>query len=274
MGLFDIFKKKPVPKPAVRIYAPDIAKTNTGGIARAKQQTRNFQKDEAGLYPHEILLLSYYEKYAAGKPIAKFWEYEFGIDDVPAMMHSLQERGFADGQKLTQAGKDEIEKSEYIFYIRKARYLNISLSELSVRVNKFPNRSYRDLIWGKLNEDLMQSIKEEAWGGYTSVKYKMYLFLMEEKKYQDALMALAEYIFYEINMYGQNLTDREKDDIRKVSMALNIDDETMIDLLQKQFKRLKPPFKKFSVDEVVCVFTAYAFGHDEIAEKILKGKVR
>lgn len=82
MGLFDFLKKKSASAVNFKVYTPSAEEISESRKSLAKQETRNFQKDESGLYPHEILLLSYYEKYSAGKPVARFWQYEFGVDPM------------------------------------------------------------------------------------------------------------------------------------------------------------------------------------------------
>ncbi len=52
--------------------------------------------DKNGLKPTEILMLSYLEKYSSGKPIAKFWHYDYGVYDVWPIIKKLESMGFAD----------------------------------------------------------------------------------------------------------------------------------------------------------------------------------
>ncbi len=48
-----------------------------------------------GLYPHEILLLSYAEKYTTEqKNFQQFWIYQYGVLDVPKLLNDLQNRGY------------------------------------------------------------------------------------------------------------------------------------------------------------------------------------
>lgn len=278
MGLFDIFKKKPpLPKAATSMtaYEPTPAELEAQRKQDAKRKAENALKDEAGLYPHEILLLSYYEKYAAGKPIARFWQYEFGIDDVPALMKSLQERGFADGKILTPLGKEEAKKSEYINYVRRHKYLGLSVTDLSILVNKNPSANYRDLIWGELNKNSIEYARQGKWGLYRNERYSMYLMLMEEKRYLQALHLLFEVVCIDLNNgEGYPIAPGIVKNIRELSMRLDMSNEEMIDILRKECKDMHRPTKNFLDDEVVLVFVAYAYGHDEMAEEIINKKVQ
>ena len=270
MGLFDFLKKKSVPSVNINVYTPNAEEILESRKAHAKQETRNFQKDAAGLYPHEILLLSYYEKYSAGKEVARFWEYEFGVDDVPKLMKSLEDRGFAENGKLTDLGESEIKKGEYIQYMRRHKIYDISLSDMSILVNKHPKMSYRDLLWGEFNRLSGEYIKNRQFGLYRNMRYTMYQILMEEKRYNDALYHLAEVLFYDLNG-GKFLSIPTViiEDIRRISRKLDETDEQMIDQLQEKYKDMFTPYKNFTPDEVTCIFTAYAFGHDELAQEIL-----
>lgn len=270
MGLFDFLKKNSASSVNIKVYTKSAEEIFERKKEEAKQETRNFQKDEAGLYPHEVLLLSYYEKYSSGKSIAKFWNYEFGVDDVFELMRNLEQRGFASGGKLTKLGEEEIKKNEYIFYIRRHKSYDISLSSLSVLVNKNPKINYRDLIWGEFNRKALEYIKNRQFGMYCNTKYSMYQFLIEEKRYESALTNLAEVLFYNLN--GSNspfVSNSIIEDIRKISRILNESDENIIKILQKEYSGMFSPYKIFTNDEVVCIFVAYAFGHDEMAKEVL-----
>ena len=270
MGLFNFLKKKSAPAVNVNVYTPSAEEISESRKDCAKQEIRNFQKDEAGLYPHEILLLSYYEKYYAGKEIARFWEYEFGVDDVSALMRSLEKRGFASNGKLTDLGKEEVKRGEYIIYMRRHKFSDVSLSDMSILVNKNPDLNYRDLLWGEFNRLSGEHIAGKQFGLYRNIRYNMYRFLMEEKRYEDAFYFLAEVLFYDLN--GSTyliIAPRLIENIREISRKLDQTDEQMISNLLKEYKNMACPFKNFSKDEIACIFTAYAFGHDEMAKQIL-----
>lgn len=272
-----MFKKKtPLPKAAISMtaYEPNIEELEAQRKQDAKRKVKNALKDEAGLYPHEILLLSYYEKYAAGKPIARFWQYEFGIDDVPALMKSLQERGFANGKSLTAIGEEEVKKSEYITYVRRHKYLGISVTDLSILVNNNPNTNYRDLIWGEINKNSIEYAKQGRWGLYRSERYSMYLMLMEDKRYLQALYLLFEVVYIDMNngeVYP--IAPGIVKNIRELSMRLDMSDEEMIDILQKECEKMHKPTNNFSNDETVLVFVAYSYGHNEMAENVINKKL-
>lgn len=276
MGFMDIFKKKKSclnTRIVFSEHTPSPSEISHQGKLDALRKTKNAMKDSAGLYPHEILLLSYYKKYAAGKPIARFWQYEFGIDNVPALMKSLQARGFANENDLTPLGEEEVNKSEYITYIRRHKNFGISLTDLSILVNNNPNANYRDLIWGELNKKSIEYAKNRKWGLYRNERYSMYIMLKEEKRYLQALNLLFEVVFYDMNSGDvYPIPPGIIDDIRELSIRLDIPNEKMIEILQKECKSIYNPTNNFSNDQTVLVFVAYAYGQDKLAENVLKKK--
>lgn len=89
-------KKKP-PKSEITITTHEY----TGEELRAQQmrsaeeKIRNFQKDAAGLYPHEILMLYYAPQYKIGeKEFQNFWAYEYAVKDPKKLLDFLCSRGF------------------------------------------------------------------------------------------------------------------------------------------------------------------------------------
>lgn len=279
MGLFDFMKKKPVaPKSRVemRIHEPTKEEMEAQWKQETRERIRNFQKDEAGLYPQEILMLSYAEKYASGKPIARFWEREYGVEDVPALLAYLESKGFLSGGKLTDAGKREIQKNEYVLYMHSHKNCEISMERMSILVNKNPQMPYRDVIWGELNRLSLEHFKSHQWGLYRNTKYSMYKFLLEEKKHADAFLILAEVVFYNLN--GNNsffdVPPALIEDLRTIERNLNYTDKKMTNLLLSRFDGIYAPCRNFTNNEVSCVIIAYCFGNDEMAEEIIGRRKR
>ncbi len=279
MGLFDFMKKKPVaPKSRVemRIHEPTKEEMEAQWKQETRERIRNFQKDEAGLYPQEILMLSYAEKYASGKPIARFWEREYGVEDVPTLLAYLESKGFLSGGKLTDAGKREIQKNEYVLYMHSHKNCEIPMERMSILVNKNSQMPYRDVIWGELNRLSLEHIKSHQWGLYRNTKYSMYKFLLEEKKHADAFLILAEVVFYNLN--GNNsffdVPPALIEDLRTIERNLNYTDKKMTNLLLSRFDGIYAPCRNFTNNEVACVIIAYCFGNDEMAEEIIGRRKR
>lgn len=251
------------------------AKTANNFQVENAEISHNFQKDNAGLYPYEILMLSYLEKYAAGKEPARFWEREYGVDDVPDLIKSLEQRGFAKNGKLTEAGKSEIAKNEYVLYMHKHKYYNIPLSRMSILVNKNPNTNYRDLLWEEFNRLSVEYMQHSQFGLYRNTRFAMYQFLVEEKRYVEALPRLAEAFFYDLNgSDSPYIAPALIEGIRELERKIDYTDEKMRDELQKLFAEIYVPYQNYTNNEVIYIIIAYCFGHDEMAEEILQRHAR
>ena len=116
MGLFDLFKKNPAPTPKgpkVTISA-DKHCTVIGQngdvevfIMPIEERIKKLKPIAEGLYAHEILILSYAETFhLSGNEYQGFWWWHYGIQDVSAILKSLQSRGF-----ITEGGTDSAVKS-------------------------------------------------------------------------------------------------------------------------------------------------------------------
>lgn len=211
MGLFDIFKKRTSNLPQSPKVTPTVREKPIGWDAIAAQEGKarraEFVKDAAGLYPYEVLLLTYAEKYTAGKEIARFWLYDFGIDDVPGMLRSLEKRGFLSDGKPTEAGLQEIEKNEYIFYMRRNKDIGIPLSRMNQLAVAYPNRPYRDLIWGEYNEQYYEAVKTLNFSKMGSIRCEMAKFSLKEGRPNDAIVLLAEAAYYSLNSCHSTLPE-------------------------------------------------------------------
>ena len=154
--------------------------------------------------------------------------------------------------------------------MRRHKFYDISISDMSILVNKHPNINFRDLLWGEFNRLSNKYMQNRQYGLYRNVRYEMYRFLIEEKKYPNAFSCLAEVLFYDLNGSNSPLVPpRIIENIREISRKLDETDEQIISKLQKEYSDMFSPYKNFTPDEVNCIFTAYAFGHDEIAQEIL-----
>lgn len=279
MKLVDFSKKKSNATPETKVtiktssHAPTRAELSVQLKFEAKHRFQNYQVDEAGLYPYEILMLSYVEGYAKGKTIARFWEYQYGVDDVPALIASLERRGFCKDGSLTDAGRAEIAKNEYVLYMHRHKYTEISMEQMAILVNQNPDRNYRDLIWAEFNRLSGEYAQSGRFGLYRNTRYSMYRFLMEEKRYKNAFYHLAETVFYDLNGDSSPfMAPAIIKDLRSIQKYLDFSDVEMQDFISDSFRNIYAPYRNFSAEEVAAVVAAYSFGHDKFAEKLIKSK--
>lgn len=201
MAFFDFLKPKPKVNVSITTHEPtkdEIAK-QYADYCKAQAEKRHAEQEERandnfltlsaddladrnGLKPTEILMLSYLEKYSSGKPVAKFWHYDYGVDDVLPIIKKLETMGFAENGKLTEKGKAEINDNEYVYFYHRKSYAHLAftLPEFCRAVNAQRNVPYRDLIWGKYNKLYMEAISSPK--KCRDLRYSMYEFLVDEKK--------------------------------------------------------------------------------------------
>lgn len=275
MGFFDFFKKNKdntdntITQKRNQPYRDDF---------KSKLPERNCLKSQSGLLPHEILLLTYYEKYKAGHEIARFWSYKYGVEDVNLLMQLLEERGFASEGNLSALGLKEVEENPHVVYMhRNGSRFDVSMDELCTLVNKNPSINWRDLLWGELNRKSLMYMNNKQYGYYRNVKSSMCRMLEEEKKHEDALDILSEVFFYDLNSTGRvlpNIVPPGQIQLGK-SIIKNIDisPENLYTKTLSVYRNLFSPYKNFRADEAAFMFVCYMFGKDEDAEKILLSKV-
>lgn len=106
MGLFGFLKKKITPpqsgqnrkaktKVTASVSIVDHSDDFESQIVPIEKRVKQLKPVAEGLYVHEILLLSYAEKYhLSGDDYPGFWWWNYGIKDVHGMLNSLLARGF------------------------------------------------------------------------------------------------------------------------------------------------------------------------------------
>lgn len=126
MGLFDIFFKKKDKKveeineknnnknieinikPTISIKTDVINTPSEPEVIPVEKRIKGMKPNDAGLYPHETLLLSYAPKYyVKGNSYPGFWWYKYGIKDVDKSLKSLLDRGFLQIGSLRSAIEKE-----------------------------------------------------------------------------------------------------------------------------------------------------------------------
>lgn len=181
------------------------------------------KKLKCGLYPYQILLLEYcsYETYPNpknGYPI--FWKRDYNIENVENELFHLAKIGLIEKNingkfKLTDQGKSKLESYAYIPYLHKHKIPEISIIEMcSIMENE--KRPYRDVIWGRLNKELLQYAKYEKWGLYRNMLITMGDFLSHEGKDLDALFYYCNAAFLDVNMLSNKINDGSKIDLDTV----------------------------------------------------------
>lgn len=97
MGLFDFLKKSiGAQKPASNQMNVSFS-TNTDDTIPVSKRIAGTEPQCNGLYPHEILMLSFAPRYTVGeKTFQGFWWNSYGVKNPESVLESLKNRGFLD----------------------------------------------------------------------------------------------------------------------------------------------------------------------------------
>ena len=186
MGLLDFLKKVPQPKVTITTYEPTheelTAQWEKESSQRAAERVRNFQKDAAGLYPHEILMIHYAPSYKIGeKDFPQFWRYEYAVDDPAALLKSLYKKGFI-REATAKESLSQLKVSE----------LKSILSELGLKTTGKKDELLKRIKESASEEDLSSRILDRRYAlteaGEKELQVNQYVPYMHSHKYYDISM--------------------------------------------------------------------------------------
>jgi len=131
--------------------------------------------------------------------------------------------------------------------------------------------SYRDKIWGYLNQQSMKHFSVGNFGLYRNCRFQMSQFLREENKLKDSLAMLAEVVFYDLsgapNNYNPQFLEIYADGffpyenslaatapgiiaaIEACQKELGYTNEELVEALKERMSKLSAPIQLFTVDE-------------------------
>ncbi len=288
MGFFDFLKPKP--KVNVSIVTRDPSKNEianqyadyckTQAEKRHNEQEvraqNNFLElsaddltDEKGLKPTEILMLTYLEKYSSGKPIAKFWHYDYGVDDVWSIIKKLESMGFAENGKLTEKGKAEIKDNEYVYFWHRKSFAKyaFTLPEFCRAVNSRRDMPYRDLIWGQLNKTYLAFFTSPK--KCREIRYIMYEFLDDEKNYMQAFSMLLQIPFFDMNSSYPFVSPSVMRELKKMQKKTDFTEEDVFNMANDSYKKMLVEKQVVTPIDAAGVVTSYIFGKDALVQRTL-----
>jgi hypothetical protein len=289
VGFFDFLKQKQKVNVSITTHEPtkdEIAK-QYAGYCKAQAEKRHVEQEERaneyflelssddladknGLKPTEILMLSYLEKYSSGKPVAKFWHYDYGVDDVWPIIKKLESMGFAENGKLTEKGKAEIKDNEYVYFWNRKSFAKyaFSLPEFCRAVNERRDIHYRDLIWEQLNRINLASFTSPK--KCRELRYIMYEFLVDEKKFETAFSMLLEIPFYDMNCQYPFIAPGIMHELKKAQKNAGFTEEQIFDMAKERYGRMLVETPTVTAIDAAGIVTSYIFGKDGIAQRVLK----
>lgn len=300
-------------------------------VVPAEVRARGMSPDSFGLYPHELLMLSYAPTFTTDHTdFQQFWWWQYGVQDPRELLASLTERGFVEvggpeqavarqtaaslkdllrahglklsGNKaeivervlsllphdtineafpqrwyaLTQAGEEALAANDHIDYIHRHSTLDsLDIYSLSALRTEQPQRAWRDLVWGHLNEMSLRHAQEHQYGLYRNTRLNMARFCAEERRHRDALGLLTEVIYYDLSGMDNGFSPQRPtpapeylfpyerslatippgitDLTLKWAAAGEVDDEELRQLMATRLDRLSTRFHLFAKDEVLQI---------------------
>lgn len=169
MGLFDLFKKKSeTRKPTISMT---VRTSFDNDVMPIEKRVQGKTPSCNGLYPHEVLVLSYADKYFAKEnSFPGFWWHKYGIKNVQSILYKLSKKGLIEPGGVQDA--IQLEKGNTIKEVLKKHKLSVSGSKAAmtkrlienvpeeVLLKEFPRIPYKPTAEGE------GILKEYAWIPY------------------------------------------------------------------------------------------------------------
>lgn len=116
-----------ISKDEKKYYQPDSYYTHQFGqpvkVPTFEERIKNTNPSSTGLYVPEILMLHFCKNFPNPKNgYPAYWWFNYGVRNVGAMLHSLEERGYIEidekngKYRLTSKGKTEQAENEYVYF--------------------------------------------------------------------------------------------------------------------------------------------------------------
>ncbi|SFC10167.1 hypothetical protein SAMN04488102_10346 [Alkalibacterium subtropicum] len=160
MELFNIFKGKQQNRRTDTRELEGMKRSEQRDVVPVKKMLKNSSPNEAGLYPHEVLLLSYAPTYYIDqKSYPTFWWSRYGVKNIDKLLKSLKKQGFLKVGSIESAISNETtENLEEVLYAKdlkvfggKSDHVQRLMEELSAAQldSLFPRRTYELTDLGK-----------------------------------------------------------------------------------------------------------------------------
>jgi len=176
---------------------------------------------------------------------------------------------------LTWEGIRALDEAMYISYIGRFPIDGLTIWDMHRLVVENPETSYRDLIWNHFETLSAKYHTTQNFGAYRNLRYRMYQFLMEEKKLKRAFPLLAEVMYYDLSgvestsdplhryvsekyffPYDKSLVRLSAGNVqamRKLQADLNLTDEMLKALLMQFFSQFQVPAHLFTREECFVI---------------------
>ena len=204
-----------------------------------------------------------------------------------------------DGYVLTELGQQELNANEYVLYAHKAKFTDIDVWLLNRLVHDHPNKPYRDLIWADYNgrqmDECLQQMRMGNYSTYRTLRIRQYDFVLEEKRYAEALPLLLEAVYYEVNVESvssysislkydkppiasfQSVADEWAmagsftiEGFKDLQNKLCLEDEAFVDRMIQIINGFNPPYFALSSKEMAQLILSEMKENKEIATSLYK----
>ena len=178
--------------------------------------------------------------------------------------------GFAENGKLTEKGKEEIKDNEYVYFWHRKTYARVAfnLPEFCRAVNVRRDIPYRDLIWGQYNKLYMEAFSSPK--KCRDLRYSMYEFLVDEKKFETAFSMLLEIPFYDMNCQYPFIAPGIMQELKKSQKKAGFTEEQIFDMAKERYSRMLVENPTVPAIDAAGIVTSYIFGKDGLAQRVLK----
>jgi len=162
---------------------------------------------------------------------------------------------------LTDLGKEELSTNQYVPFLHKSQNIyGVDIWWANKKIYEYPNMSFRDILWGELNRQSLDAMKEIAEINYYSYilnRISMCNFCIEmDKNYLTAFKLLCEAIYYDVNANTYGRWAYQK----RVSGSEEVDVLTCMNIPIKLLKKVQSGLNYNQdkwFEEVISEFSSY-----------------
>jgi len=176
---------------------------------------------------------------------------------------------------LTFEGMRALDEAKYVTYLGRNPVEGLTIWTLHRKVTKEPESTYRDIIRTHLEARSEQHLFRRDYKAYRACRYRMYQFLMEEKKLKRAFPFLAEVMYYDLSglestsdplyryvsekyffPYDKSIVKLSAGNVnamKKLKEDLNLSEEMLKALLLQFYGQIKLPAHLFTPEESAVI---------------------
>ena len=102
------------------------------------------------------------------------------------------------------------------------------------------------------------------------LRYSMYEFLVDEKKFETAFSMLLEIPFYDMNCQYPFIAPSIMQELKKAQKKAGFTEEQILDMAKRRYGRMLVENPTVPAIDAAGIVTSYIFGKDGLAQRVLK----